>query len=102
MDENTENNYEFELNIEELRDELGITALENELAELRKLLAEWLSYVNLVDISVQELIGEPDITETLNYNIPKGGRLKVQRQRPPIPANLARERPQMVAVPKED
>lgn len=97
-----DNNYEFELDIDELRKQLGIDKILEENKALREMLSEWLSYVNLLDISVQELLGEPSVTERIQYNIPKGGRLEVQRHRPPIPANLAKEQPQLIQKPAED
>ena len=97
-----QNDYEFELDINDLREQLGIDEILKEQRAIREMLSEWLSYVNLLDISVQELLGEPSVTERIQYNIPKGGRLEVQRHRPPIPANLAREKPQMIPKPKED
>jgi len=79
----------FELDISELREQLGIVALEKENEELRKLLAETVTYMNLIDLTVQEFAGEPTVTERIAYNIPKGGRMEAQRQRPPIPSNLS-------------
>ncbi len=100
--QNDENPVELQFDIDDLREQLGINELEAENQALRELLSEWLSYMNLIDITVQELIGEPTVTERIQYNIPKGGRLEVQRHRPPIPANLAREKPQMVSKQKTE
>lgn len=97
-----ENDAEIQIDIDELREQLGINELEAENQALRELLSEWLSYVNLIDITLQELLGEPGVTERIQYNIPRGGRLEVQRHRPPIPANLAREKPQLVSKPKAE
>lgn len=98
---NEDNNVEFELNIDDLREELGINEILAEQEAMREMLSEWLSYINFLDISIQELLGEPSVTERLQYNIPKGGRLEVQRHRPPVPANLSREQPQLVAPVKD-
>lgn len=94
--QNGENNAEIQIDIDDLREQLGINALEAENQALRELLSEWLSYMNLIDITVQELTGEPTVTERIKYNIPRGGRVQIQKHRPPIPANLAREKPQLV------
>lgn len=82
----------FELDISELREQLGIVALEKENQELRELLAETVTYMNLIDLTVQEFAGEPTVTERIAYNIPKGGRMEAQRQRPPIPSNLSAQK----------
>ena len=87
---------EFELDIEGLREALGINALEEENKALRELLSELLTYTNYVDLSLQELLGEPTVTETLQYNVARGGRVQVQRQRPPAPANLTRTKLEML------
>jgi hypothetical protein len=100
--DNGDSPVEFEFDINDLREELGIPEIEAELASLRELLGEWLSYMNLVDLTVQELVGEPTVTESIAYNIPKGGRLEVQRQRPPIPSNLSEQSPALVQKPQEE
>lgn len=85
----TESEVEFEFNLTDLREQLGIDELVAENKYLRELLGEILTYLNMVDLTVQELVGEPSVTERIKYNIPKGGRLQVQRERPPVPSNLA-------------
>ena len=102
MAEKEENQVEFEFDLNELIERLGIPEMESELQALRELLAEWLSYMNLVDLTVQELVGEPTVTERIAYNIPKGGRLEVQRHRPPIPSNLSAQTPALVQKPQEE
>jgi hypothetical protein len=84
------NQVEFEFDLVDLREALGIPELEAELESYRQLLSELLTYTNYVDLSLQELQGEGVVTETLRYNVARGGRVHVQRQRPPAPMNLTR------------
>lgn len=100
--DNGDSQVEFEFDIDELRERLGIPEMESELKAIREILGEWLSYMNLVDLTVQELVGEPTVTERITYNIPKGGRLEMQRQRPPIPSNLSAQQPALVQKPQEE
>jgi hypothetical protein len=100
MAKQDENQVEFELDFDELREELGINALEAENEALRELISEMLTYMNFVDLTVQELTGEPTVTERIAYNIPKGGRMQVQRERPPIPSNLSAQKLELVQKEK--
>ena len=93
---------EFEFDIGELRQELGIPELEAENEALRALLGEVLTYINYVDLSLQELQGEGVVTERLKYNVGRGGRLQFQRERPPAPANLTRTALKLVTGTEEN
>lgn len=97
-----ENQVEFEFDLDELREQLKINELEKEVQTLRELLSEVLTYMNYIDLTVQELTGEPTVTERIAYNIPKGGRMQIQRQRPPIPSNLSAQNLEFVQKQSEE
>ncbi len=86
---------EINIDIEDLRVELGIVEIERRLDEielhttrLQNSLGEWLVYINLLDRRVQELSGEKVVTEELTYNARADGHIQLLRHRPPIPKNL--------------
>ena len=85
------------IDIEDLRERLGVVALEQENAVLRQLLNDYLAYTNMIDLAVQELLGEPIVTEKMQYNIRRGGKVDILRSRPPIPANLLQAAPEKIA-----
>lgn len=87
---------ELEFDLEELREALGINAIEAENKALRQVISELLTYTNYVDLSLQELLGEPVVSEQLQYNVAHGGRVTAQRKRPPAPANLTRAKLEMI------
>lgn len=97
----SESEVEFEFDIEEARVALGVAALEEEVNELRFLLGEALTYTNYVDLALQELRGEGVVTEDLKYNVRRGGRIEVQRVRPPAPANLTRTKLSLASKKQE-
>lgn len=86
----------LDIDIEDLRERLGVIALEQENALLRQILSEWLGYLNIIDLAVQELLGEPIVTEKMQYNIRRGGKVDILRSRPPIPTNLLQAAPAKV------
>jgi hypothetical protein len=79
---------EFEFDIEELREQLGIDALERELDTLREMFGEWLLYLNMMDERQQRLEGEPVLTAKHKLNKGPDGRFDIERSRPPLPDNL--------------
>ena len=95
-----QNEADLELDIEEMRVQLGIVALEEEIAALREILSEWLTYFNAIDMTVQELTGERTVTERLAMNVRPGGNIDLTRHRPAIPANLVKKAPSQVAKKK--
>ncbi len=92
--------FEFEFDLEELKAALGIPELLAENEAMRELLGEFLTYTNYVDRTLQELQGEPVVTEDLRYNVSRGGRVEFQRKRPPAPSNLTRTKLALV-LPEE-
>jgi hypothetical protein len=88
----------LDIDIDDLRERLGVVALEQENALLRQTLNEYLAYVNVIDLAVQELLGEPIVTEKMQYNIRRGGKIEISRSRPPIPANLLQAAPERVGT----
>ena len=91
---------ELEFDIDEMREALGVPALEARIKALEALVGEQLTYINYVDLSLQELQGEPVVTERLKYNVGRSGRLEFQRQRPPAPANLTNRALKLVTEDK--
>lgn len=91
---------ELEFDVDEMREALGVPALEARIEALEQLVGEQLTYMNYVDLSLQELQGEPVVTERLKYNVSRGGRLQFQRQRPPAPANLTNKALRLVTEDK--
>ncbi len=100
-EEETKPDFEFEFDLEELKAALGIPELLAENEALRSLQGELLTYINYVDRTLQELQGEPVVTEDLQYNVSRGGRLEFQRKRPPAPSNLTRTKLALVSKPEE-
>ncbi len=89
---------DLNIDIDDLRERLGVVALEQENVLLRQILDEWLAYVNIMDLALQELLGEPIVTEKMQYNIRRGGKVEIVRNRPPFPANLVEAAPERVAT----
>lgn len=89
---------ELDFDLDELREGIGIDALEARIAHLEQTLAEWLIYVNMVDERVQALGGEPTVTVKRKMNIGDDGEFELVRQRPPLPSNLMRDMPR--SLPK--
>ena len=89
---------DLNIDIDDLRERLGVVALEQENVLLRQILNEWLAYVNIMDLALQELLGEPVVTEKMQYNVRRGGKVEIVRNRPPIPANLLQAAPERVAT----
>jgi hypothetical protein len=88
----------MELDADEMREQLGIAAIEKELSNLRGLLSEILTYINQVDLSVQELGGDPVVTEIHRYNVREGGKIDLSVSRPSFPSNLTKDQPSLGAV----
>lgn len=93
--EGKENERVLELDADDLRERLGIVAIESELESFRQLLGQVLDYMNAIDLTLQELDGEPIVTETQRYNIRKGGRIDLTKIRPAVPANLVAKQPKL-------
>jgi hypothetical protein len=93
---------EFQFDLDELREALGVPALEAEVEMLRSLLSETLTYINYVDLSLQELQGEGVVTESMQYNVGRGGRIQAQRRRPPAPPNLTKEKLELLQGVKKE
>jgi hypothetical protein len=100
-DESVDNgSVEFQLDIHELREQLGIDEIEQTIAGLQDVLGQWLTYVNLLDKRVQELSGEAIISENLRFNVNPGGKVQTQKRKPALPSNLLENAPQMVPTTK--
>lgn len=92
----------LEIDVDVLREQLGIVALEEENRHLRELLGQILTYINQVDLAVQELNGDAVVTETHRYNVSRGGKVNLNISRPSIPSNLADQGPGFGAVKSRD
>ena len=79
---------EFVLDIEEMREQLGINELEHKLDIMNELFGEWLLYVNMIDERQQRLEAEPVMTTKHKMNVGSDGRMELERQRPALPENL--------------
>ncbi|MHA2231805.1 MAG: hypothetical protein ACXAB4_04880 [Candidatus Hodarchaeales archaeon] len=90
------NGAQLEIDAGELREQLGIEALEEEIAVLRDIIGQWLTYINVLDKRVQELAGEGTISETLRFNVNPGGKVQTDRVKPALPSNLLENAPKMV------
>lgn len=95
MPEENEIVEDWELNVAELREAIGVPALlmrmeqlEAEVENLRELLAESLTYQNTIHRDLQELAGEPVVTEDLQAHIAPGGYLSFENHAPPVPGNV--------------
>jgi len=83
----------LEVDIDELRVMLGINALENQIASLQETFAQWLTYVNMVDMRIQELSGEKVVTQTHRFTFGPDGNLELRRSKPVLPENLVKRAP---------
>lgn len=83
-----ENETEFVLDIEQLREELGINALEQKFDILNEQFGEWLLYVNMLDERQQRFEAEPILTAKHKSHTGPDGRIEIERHRPSLPDNL--------------
>jgi hypothetical protein len=79
---------EFVFDIEEMREQLGIDALELKLDILTEQFTEWLLYVNMLDERQQRFEAEPILTAKHKPSTGPDGRIEIERHRPPLPDNL--------------
>ena len=91
----TELEYTVEIDGNEMTEELGITQLEEEVNGLRSrvayleaVLTDVLTYINAVDLRVQQLNGEPVVSGELLMHMSNGG-LNVTFNRPEVPGALS-------------
>jgi len=87
-DDQNENETEFVLDMNELREGLGIDALEQKLDTLTEQFTEWLLYVNMLDERQQRFEAEPILTAKHKPSTGPDGRIEIERHRPPLPDNL--------------
>ena len=84
---------ELELNIDDLRAELGLDAIEERMDQLEALFTEWLTYLNMVDERLQRLDAQPVVTTKTKMNIGSDGRVELERLKPELPANVMAQAP---------
>ena len=95
-----ESEVELNFDLDELREEMGVVALEERIAQFEQILTEMLTYFNVLDERVQQLQGDPVVTARHQMNIGDDGRIEVLRQRPSLPSNLINDGPR--SLPRLD
>lgn len=73
---------EFELDVDELAEQMGIPALRQEVQALRQALEQMLAYANLLDRRLQTLLGEKVITTQMKSHIGENGDLVITESLP--------------------
>lgn len=86
---------EIEMNADEWREALGVTALEQkvdlleqQLEASRQLLGEYITYCNVLHRDVQRLSGEPVVTKDVQAHVHPDGSVEMEARLPPIPGNV--------------